>query len=310
MRDIRSALITGPTRSIGQALCRLLLSNGITIYAVCRPDTPRAECLPEDSNLHIIYCDVSQIECLSEKMTGIKVDAFFHLAWVGNDGNNRNNMELQTANIRYALNACRAAYDLNCRVFIGAGSQAEYGHANEVLTPDTPCFPEIGYGMAKLCAGQMTRLECHRMGIDHIWPRFLSVYGPYEQVTSMTISTIVKLLNNEVPALTAGEQIWDYLFADDAAEALYDMAVNGRDGVVYTVGGGEARPLREYVEIIRNSIDPDLQIDFGAIPYTPNQLMHLEADISALTDDTGFLPHTRFEDGIQKTIEWVRSSGL
>lgn len=310
IRDIKSAVITGPTKSIGQALCRLLLSKGITVFAVCRPDSPGMRFLPVNKNLHVIYCDVSQLECLAEKMQGKVVDAFFHLAWAGNDGNNRNNMELQTNNILYALEACHAASDLQCEVFVGAGSQAEYGRSNEPLTPDTPCFPENGYGMAKLCAGQMTRTECHRLGIEHIWPRFFSVYGPYEQMTSMTISTIVKLLKGETPVMTQGEQIWDYLYSEDAAEALYKMALSGHDGAVYTLGGGEARPLREYVEIIRDAIDPDLSISFGGIPYSANQVMHLEADNNVLTTDTGFMPNTRFEEGIQKTIEWVKGIDL
>lgn len=310
MRDIKSAVITGPTKSIGQALCRLLLSKGITVFAVCRSDSPGVRFLPKDKNLHIIYCDVSHLECLAEKMHGESVDAFFHFAWAGNDGNNRNNMELQTNNILYALKACHAANDLHCKVFIGAGSQAEYGRVDKPLTPDTPSFPENGYGMAKLCAGQMTRSECHKLGIEHIWPRFLSVYGPYEQLTSMTISTIIKLLKKESPVMTPGEQIWDYLYSEDAAEALYKMALSGHDGAVYTLGGGQARPLREYVEKIRDSIDPDLSIDFGGIPYSANQLMHLEADNSVLTADTGFVPSTGFEDGIQKTIEWVRGLNI
>ena len=310
MRDIKSAVITGPTKSIGQALCRLLLSKGITVYAICRPDSPGAQSLPKDNNLHIIYCDISQLDHLAEKMQGKRADAFFHFAWAGNDGNNRNNMELQTDNILFALMACHAANDLHCKVFVGAGSQAEYGRVDELLTPDTPCFPAIGYGMAKLCAGQMTRVECHKLGIEHIWPRFLSVYGPYEQLTSMTISTIIKLLNREIPVMTPGEQIWDYLYSGDAAEALYKMALSGHDGAVYTLGGGNPRPLREYVEIIRDSIDPDLSVDFGGMSYSANQLMHLEADNGALTADTGFVAQTRFEDGILKTIEWVKGLNL
>ena len=309
MREIKSAVITGPTKSIGQALSRLLLSRDITVYAICRPDTLGAGKLPENDNLHVIYCDVSQLDHLAEIMEERTVDAFFHFAWAGNDGDNRDNMKLQTNNIIYALKACHAAKDLSCKVFIGAGSQAEYGRADGLLSPDTPCFPVNGYGMAKLCAGQMTRLECNKMGIDHIWPRFLSVYGPYEQLTSMTISTILKLLNRDTPAITSGEQIWDYLYSGDAADALLRMALSGHAGAVYTLGGGNARPLREYVEIIRDLIDPMLSVDFGAIPYSTNQLMHLEADNSALTADTGFVPHTGFEEGIKKTIDWVRGLG-
>ena len=307
MRSIKSAVITGPTGALGQALCRLLLSKGIEVYAACRPHSPKVKYFPKHPALHIIPCDITDLGAIVRSMEGKKTDAFFHFAWAGNDGNNRNNMRLQTANIRYALDACHVARYLECQVFIGAGSQAEYGRVDGILKPDTPCFPENGYGMGKLCAGQMTRYECRNSGIDHVWPRFLSVYGPYEQFSSMTISTIVKLLKGEIPAMTKGEQIWDYLYSADAAEALYRMAIDGRDGSVYTIGGNCARPLREYIETIRDAVDPMLSVNFGVVPYSDKQVMHLEADNSALTADTGFVPNTDFKDGIRITVEWVRS---
>ena len=70
---------------------------------------------------------------------------------------------------------------------------------------------------------------------------------------------------------------------------------------------GAARPLREYVEAIRNAIDPGLPLNFGAVPYGPGQLMRLEADLTALRRDTGFQPSTPFDKGIQKTIDWMRA---
>ena len=106
--------------------------------------------------------------------------------------------------------------------------------------------------------------------------------------------------------MTAGEQMWDYLYADDAAEALYRMAMFGQNGAVYTVGSGESKQIREYVEILRDAINPALPIEFGAVPYAQDQVMYLKADISELTSDTGFLPRTDFKTGIRKTIEWVR----
>ena len=305
-RKIQTAVVTGPTGSIGQALCRLLLSKGIKVYAVCKPKSHRAKTLPNHMGMHIISCDIKDMEKLPEKLNTSRADAFFHFAWVGNDGDNRNSMELQTDNIRYAIDACNAAHQLGCKIFIGAGSQAEYGRTNMVLSPNTPCFPENGYGMAKLCAGQMTRAVCHKIGIEHIWPRFLSVYGPYEQTTSMTISTIIKLLKGEIPKLTAGEQLWDYLYTNDAADGLYRMMISGRDGAVYTIGGGHSQPLRKFVEILRDAIDPEIPIDFGAVPYADNQIMFLKVDNSAITADTGFIPHTNFKDGIKETVEWVR----
>ena len=306
MRKIETAVITGPTGAIGQALCRRLLDEGVRVVAVCHHGSARAFTLPSGEGFTRVFCDLEELEKLSSLVDG-HADAFFHLAWSNTTGSGRNDMAAQVRNIQHALEACHVAADLGCQVFIGAGSQAEYGRANCVLAPGTPCFPENGYGMAKLCAGQMTRVECQSLGVDHIWPRILSVYGPHDGERAMVPSVIRELLQGKTPALTAGEQLWDYLYADDAAEALFRIALYGKDGAVYPLGSGIARPLRECIEELRDAIDPTLALGFGEIPYASQQVMHLEADISALQRDTGFTPKTDFPTGIRKTIEWTRS---
>ena len=307
-REIRTAVVTGPTGAVGQALCRYLLRQGIKVYAVCRPDSDRNSRLPDDNCLQKVLCDISHIKKLPELISE-KADAFFHLAWTNSASDLRNNMMAQVDNIQATLEACHAAKKLGCVVLIGAGSQAEYGRVGEALKPDTPCFPENGYGMAKLCAGQMSRVECEKLGIHHIWPRILSVYGPHDGQTAMITQVIKKLLVRESPSLTTGEQIWDYLYEDDVADALYKLAVYGQNGYIYPVGSGKARPLKEYLKILRDAIDSTIPLGFGKIPYGDKQVMHLEADISAIREDTGFEPRTDFEVGIRKAIDYFRSRG-
>ncbi|MCD7761922.1 MAG: NAD(P)-dependent oxidoreductase [Lachnospiraceae bacterium] len=305
-RTIRNAVVTGPTGAIGTALCKKLLSEGIHVWAVCRPGSARAADLPEDEHLDIVYCDAKDILTLPDRIP-VRVQAFFHLAWAHTIGEGRNDMIAQTENIQYTLYAVQCAARLGCQVFIGAGSQAEYGRVNGPLRADTPCNPENGYGMAKLCAGQMSRVEAGKLQVAHVWPRVLSVYGPHEHPSTMTSFLTKTLLRGEKPALTAGEQIWDYLYSADAADAFYRMAVSGRDGAVYPLGSGEARPLKEYIGKIRDTIDPALPLGLGEIPYGKLQVMHLEADITALKEDTGFEAHTDFATGIKETIDWIRS---
>ena len=86
------------------------------------------------------------------------------------------------------------------------------------------------------------------------------------------------------------------------------MAEKGRDGAVYCFGSGKTRLLREYIEALRDAINPTLPIGFGEREYYPNQVMHLEADITTLQRDTGFYPEYTFEHGIRETIEWYREN--
>lgn len=303
---MKRAVITGPTGSIGIALINKLVSEDIEVFAVCRPNSKRIGRIPVSEKVKVIECGLDELPKL-EEIINKKIDVFYHFGWDGTFGNTRDDMRLQNENVRYALDAVAVAKELGCKKFVGAGSQAEYGRVEGVLAPDTPTFPENGYGMAKLCAGQMTRTMCKQLDMEHIWTRILSIYGPYDGDNTMVMSVISKLLNGEKPALTKGEQMWDYLYAGDVANAFYLIGKKGHDGSTYCIGGGNARPLREYVEIIRDNIDCGLELGFGEVPYGEKQVMHLCADISQLTNDTGFVPMVSFEQGIRETIEWVKN---
>ena len=209
---MKRAIITGATGAIGTALIRDLLSNGIEVLVFCREGSKRNVRIPEHELVTRKYCALNELANVQND-TGKSYDVFYHFAWEGTTGPARNDMYLQNQNVRYALDAVATAKRFGCHTFVGAGSQAEYGRVEGLLKSDTPTFPEIGYGIGKLCAGQMTREYAHQLGIKHVWTRILSVYGPNDGTQSMVMSTINKLRNGEVPEFTKGEQLWDYLYS-------------------------------------------------------------------------------------------------
>ena len=300
MRNIKRAIITGATGAVGTALVAELIRENIEVLVFCRERSVRNERIPKHKLVTLKYCDLDGL-CNVENDTGKEYDVFFHFAWTGTTGSARNDMKLQNDNVRYALDAVNAAARFGCRLFIGAGSQAEYGRAEGKLTSDTPVFPENGYGIAKLCAGQMTRIAAHQLGMEHIWMRILSVYGPNDGNQSLVMSVMNSLCAGEIPKCTKGEQMWDYLFSGDAARAFRLAAEKGNDGKTYVLGSGRVRPLKNYIEEIRDVVSPGAQIGFGEIPYAEKQVMYLCADISELGQDTGYEPQMMFKDGIEQT---------
>ena len=297
---MRKVIISGPTGAIGMALIKKCIEEKTEVLAICRKDSSRKARIPESKYVEIFDCDLPDFNNCS--IQG-EYDVFYHFAWDGTFGEARNDMYLQIRNVQYTMDAVRLAQKLGCHTFIGAGSQAEYGRVEEILTPSTPAFPENGYGMAKLCAGQMSRVLCHNFAIKHIWARILSVYGPYDGENTMITSTIRKLVNGETPKFTKGEQMWDYLYSEDAADAFYLLGEKGADGKTYVLGSGNARPLKDYITDLRDVVNPDSVIELGAVPYSENQVMYLCADISELVKDTGISDFTSFRDGIAKTVE-------
>lgn len=300
---MKRAIVTGATGAVGTALINELINNDIEVLVFCRKSSIRNTNIPVDSLVQTMYCDLRDLAHI-QNTTGKNYDVFYHFAWMGTIGASRNDMYLQNQNVQYALDAVGAAKRFGCKKFIGAGSQAEYGRVEGILKPNTPTFPEMGYGIAKLCAGQMTREYAHQLGIEHIWGRILSVYGPNDGPQSMVMSTINKLKKNEVAQFTKGEQMWDYLYSGDAGRAFLSLGEKGVNGKIYVLGSGQAQPLAEYIKVIRNIVSPNGQIELGAIPYAPKQVMHLQADITELNKDTGFVPEIDFATGIHKILEW------
>ena len=304
---IQKAVVTGATGVVGMALLSELILREIEVTVLVKSDLPGSERIPRSPLVRRIECPLEQMASL-DAVHGERHDAFFHFAWVGTTGEARNEMHLQNENVKYTLDAVALAERMGCHTFLGAGSQAEYGRVEGVLTPKSACFPENGYGMAKLCAGQMSRVLCEQKGIRHLWARILSVYGPYDGEGSLVISTIRKLLDGKKPPLTAGEQIWDYLYSADAAKALLAIAESGVDGGVYCLGSGKPQRLRAYIEKLRDAVNPEAPLGFGELAYAPRQVMHLCADISDLVRDTGFVPSTPFEEGIRQTVLWAQET--
>lgn len=300
---MKKVLITGPTGAIGMALISSLLNENIEVTALCHKGSKRIENLPKTDLLNIVECDLHDLlSCKDLPDKGY--DVFYHFGWAGTTGAQRNDVSSQIDNIRYTIDAVELAYYLGCKRFIGAGSQAEYGRCEEDLNAKVPVFPETGYGIAKLAAGNLSRLRCEQLGLEHIWTRILSVYGPYEGENSLVSSMIHTLLLGEKPSTTKGEQIWDYIYAKDIARAFVLLGEKGINGKVYCIGSGEGRPLREYMETIRNTIDPSLAVGFGEVPYAEKQVMRLCADITELKQDTGFVPVYTFEQGIRETVDY------
>ncbi len=299
------AVVTGASSMIASALIRLLVAQGHEVYALCRPGSAKLDNIIKDERVHIVHSDISDITAVGQHID-CGCDAFFHFAWKGTSGALRNDSCIQSENIRYTLDAVELAHLLGCEVFVGAGSQAEYGRVEGKLSPETATFPENAYGAAKLAAGQQSRIACSKHGIRHIWARILSVYGVGDNDFTITVSSLQKMLAGQTAQFTPAEQMWDFLYCDDAARAFYLMAQLGKNGAVYTLGSGQARPLKEYIEIMRRASGADSKVQIGALPYNDNQVMYLCADISALSADTGFVPQVSYEEGIRQTVAWLK----
>ena len=288
---MKRIIITGATGCVGSAVVRRALAQDMEMTCIVHEGSKRLSNIPSDEKVKIVECNLSNYS--SFQISG-KHDAFIHMAWEKTFGASRDDAEVQMRNIQYTLDACHLAKRCGCTVFVGAGSQAEYGVQSVNLTPDLPVNPESGYGIAKYAAGKLSAMLCKSLGIRQNWVRILSVYGLNDGENTLISNVIRELKAGRSPELTKCEQMWDYLYADDAADAILAIAEKGLDGKAYPLGSGNGRRLSEYVEDIKSAINPTIEVQYGAKDYYPHRPMHLVADINELATDVGWKPYGRY----------------
>jgi nucleoside-diphosphate-sugar epimerase len=296
--------LTGATSMIGLALIRQCLRSGIKIIAFVRPNSSRLDRLPDSNLIKIVNCNLDSLinlDAIKERLDNPEM--FYHFGWDHTDKQGRYDCDKQLRNLHYTLAAVHLAKKLGCRRFIGAGSQAEYGRSSDHLTGTTPVDPEIAYGITKYAAGKLSKIECEKIDLEHIWVRILSVYGINDNDDTLIKTFIVNCKNNRSMPLGPCTHIWDYLYEDDAGQAFLAIGRRGLNRKVYCLGNGIGKPLKEYLEIIRNMVNPAYIPQYGEIPYIEKSVKYLCADITELTNDTGWKPEFSFDEGVRRVIE-------
>ena len=287
---LKTAVLTGTTGFIGFALLNELIKNDVHVYVLCRPNSRRRSRLDGLTGITIIETDLEYADKINDIQ---KCDAFFHLAWEGE----RNNFERQYKNINITLSCLKLAVNLKCRNFICTGSQAEYGDKAELITENTALMPTTAYGACKVAAYYLIADLARRLNIEHIWARIFSAYGPNDNPQTLISGLIKSLKENGHAALTTnGNHIWNYLYEEDAARALFMLGKSRPTSGVYNLAGRECKPLKYFVEEAKQIIAPNANVLYGNEQSTINLNVSTEKLLLAI----GEFEKTAFSDGIRK----------
>lgn len=299
-------VVTGASGFIGAHTARCLAGKGAHVLAWIRPQSDPWRLRELAVGCQIIEADMESDDSVSTAMAESRPDAVLHCAWRGVGNAARNEPFQIQANLRPIVHLLQTAAMNGCKRFIGLGSQAEYGPQSGAIRETAPTEPTSLYGASKLSACHLTRIMADQLGVGFSWIRIFSTYGPLEDGAWMIPYLIRTLLRREKPSLTAAAQRWDFLFVRDAAEAIAGVVMEPTATGVYNLGSGGTSVLRDAILLIRDFIDPTLPIGFGEVPYRPDQVMHLEADVARLAAAIGWSARTSLGDGIRETVEYHR----
>lgn len=300
---MKTAIVTGANGFVGSAVVKeLLLRN----YFVCALDMEGCNSnLPQSDHLVFFPCDIADIMEQVEKLPIKECDVFYHFAWRGSAGNLRGDDVVQLANVASACATVRAAHKLHCKKYIFASSIMEYEIAALMQTDEAPAMSSM-YCTAKITANYMCRAIANSLGLEYNAAVISNIYGPGERSPRLVNTSLRKMINGEPTAFSAGEQMYDFIYIDDAARKFAALGEKSIANRTYYIGSNNPRPLKEFLTIMGEVAAPHQDIGLGKLPFNGVSLSYQEFDVNAVYEDTGVECWVPFEEGIRRTLQWLK----
>lgn len=299
---MKRVAITGGTGFIGRKLAEEMINNNIDVILFVR-DKNKCGSLLNFCNVIEFYSDEYN-SFLEEKK---QIDAFYHLAWEGVAPEKKNDRQIQIKNIDFAMEMLEYAIKLGVKRFIATGTVAEYAFCEDVMDVNAKQTPNDLYGASKTATHYMLETWARNNNMPFNWVVIPSTFGEGRRDNNILTYTITTLLKGEKPSYGYLNQMWDFLYVEEVVRALRLIGEKGNINKTYAIGSGIYKPLKEYVEIIRNNIDPKLPLGIGEKPDLSKKAFSSCVSIKDLTEDTGFVPMVSFEEGIRRTILYYES---
>ncbi len=183
----------------------------------------------------------------------------------------------------------------------------------DLFTETTPYLPSSPYSASKASSDHLVRAWHRTYGLPVVITNCSNNYGPYHFPEKLIPLMILNALDGKsLPVYGNGQQIRDWLFVEDHARALYQVATEGIVGETYNIGGHNEKQNIEVVKTICKILD-ELKPRLEGKTYTslitfvndrPGHDLRYAIDASKIERELGWKPQESFETGIRKTVQW------
>lgn len=204
------------------------------------------------------------------------------------------------------MDACR---EFGIRRFHQVGTDEVYGdlpldRPDLFFTEDLPLQASSPYSASKASADLLTMAYHRTYGLPVTISRCSNNYGPYQFPEKLIPLMIANALADKpLPVYGTGENVRDWLYVEDHCRAIDMILENGKVGEVYNIGGHNERSNLDVVKTILKQLGkPESLITF--VGDRKGHDLRYAIDPSKIHGELGWLPETKFDDGIRQTIDW------
>jgi UDP-N-acetylglucosamine/UDP-N-acetyl-alpha-D-glucosaminouronate 4-epimerase len=305
------SLLTGGAGFIGSHIADALVKAGHEVVVVDDLSTGYAENLPAGAVL--VVGSVADEALVRDAMTGCEV-VFHQAAHKAVLRSVEHPLTTDLANTHGTLTVLQAARDAGVRRFVHASSSSVYGGAAAVPTPESaPLTPKSPYAVSKLAAEHYCRVFHELYGLETVALRYFNVYGP-RQRPDATYAAVIPLfvdalLHGRDPLVHGdGLQSRDFTYVADVVAANIAAAQAPAErcaGKVYNIAAGATWSLLDLLRILGDLL--------GVVPRPcfadprPGDVRMSQADARAAAADLDFRCDTTLEDGLERTVAWLRT---
>jgi nucleoside-diphosphate-sugar epimerase len=307
-------LITGGAGFIGSHLVKRVLGAGGIVRVVDNLSTGSAERLINiRDSVQLLTGDLADESVAAEAVKGM--DYVLHQAAVPSVqrsvvdavGTNR-------SNVTATLNLLENCRKWGIRRFVYAASSSAYGDT-EVLpkNEEMPTNPLSPYALQKWVGERYCKLYHELYGLETVSLRYFNVFGPgqdpYSEYSAVIPKFTTKLLTKEpITVYGDGEQSRDFTYIDNVIEAnLLALGAPNAPGEVCNIGCGQRVSLNELIRILEELLGVRAQVTYA--PAKAGDVRHSLADITKATRVLGYVPKTKIEEGLRRTVEaYVKSN--
>lgn len=323
-------LVTGGAGFIGSALCRHLVAKGHHVFNVDKltyaGNQASLKTISNAPNYQFHHLDIADSDEISKILNDQQIDAVMHLAAESHvDRSISGPLAFIETNILGTFRLLETVRHYWENLPLETKKTFRFHHISTdevfgdlpfdrgVFTEETPYKPSSPYSASKASSDHLVRAWHHTYGLPVVLSNCSNNYGPYHFPEKLIPLVILSALDEKpLPIYGNGENIRDWLFVEDHANALETIVLNGKVGESYNVGGKNERTNLQVVETICDTLDRLKPRKNGKsyrelITFVADRAGHdrrYAIDPKKIETELQWTPQETFETGLEKTIKW------